>query len=349
MKYLICQDWENTANNHAGMKHLCNLLKDKFYNEYHVVVLKEIKSTTPTFFNRLKNKILFKIVIPLRNICVALNIVWKLKDGDEVFLLEYMEKLSPQIYFATIIKKCKPQVKIAGLVHLTPHALNDFFTDREIKRWSAPLDTFITLGSSLSKYLVNKGISLSKIKTSYHYVDLDYYKKPEVQDVANWKANVIVMGNQRRNYEVLVKIIESNPEVSFTICKGMSNIDYLFSALDNVKLVGFVKEDVLRKLMSEADISLNIMYDTVGSNVITTSMAMGLAIVTSDVGSIRDYCNENEAIFCNNEDVDSFSMAIAQLSQNRERLLKMKRAAILKAHNFKVEIFHDSLKFKKEE
>lgn len=345
MKYLICQDWENTANNHAGMKHMCNLLKDKFFNEYHLVVLKEIKSKKPTFFNRLKNKILFKIVIPLTNIYVALKIVRKLKDGDEVFLLEYMEKLSPQIYFAIIIKKYKPQVKITGLVHLTPHALDDFFTDREIKRWMAPLDTIITLGSSLSQYFIDKGISVIKIKTLYHYVDLDYYKKQEKPDIANGKVNVIAMGNQKRNYEVLFKIIKSNPDVNFTLCKGMSNIDYLFTALNNVKLVGFVKEDVLRELMDEADISLNIMYDTVGSNVITTSLAMGLALVTSDVGSIRDYCNENEAIFCNNEDVNSFSMAIAQLSQNRERLMKMKKAAILKAHNFKVEMFHESLKF----
>ncbi len=343
MKYLICQDWENTANNHAGMKHLCNLLKDKFYNEYHVVVLKEIKNRKPTFFNRLKNKILFKVVIPLINIYLALKIVWKLKDSDEVFLLEYMERLSPQIYFATIIKKCKPKVKISGLVHLTPHALDDFFTDREIKRWMVPLDTVITLGSSLSQYFTNKGISFSKIKTLYHYVDLDYYRKAEKLDKFNDKVNVISMGNQKRNYEILVKIIKANPEVNFTICKGVRDIDYLFSALDNVKLVGFVKEDVLKKLMSEADISLNVMDDTVGSNVITTSMAMGLAIVTSDVGSIRDYCNENEAIFCNNEDVDSFSMAIVQLSQNQERLIKMKEAATLKAQNFKIEKFHERL------
>lgn len=47
--------------------------------------------------------------------------------------------------------------------------------------------------------------------------------------------------------------------------------------------------------MAKADLSLNVMEDTVGSNVITTSMAMGLGLIVTDVGSIRDYCDESNA------------------------------------------------------
>ncbi|UVV76520.1 glycosyltransferase family 4 protein [Bacteroides fragilis] len=50
--------------------------------------------------------------------------------------------------------------------------------------------------------------------------------------------------------------------------------------------------------MNKADVSLNIMKDTIGSNVIVTSMAMGLAMVVSDVGSIRDYVDESNGLFC---------------------------------------------------
>ena len=41
---------------------------------------------------------------------------------------------------------------------------------------------------------------------------------------------------------------------------------------------------------------LNVMKDTIGSNVICTSMATGLSMVVSDVGSIRDYCSETNAV-----------------------------------------------------
>lgn len=74
-------------------------------------------------------------------------------------------------------------------------------------------------------------------------------------------------------------------------------MDDLFPKTPNVELKGFLEEDELRHQMDIADVSLNVMEDTVGSNVITTSMAMGLAMIVSDVGSIRDYCNDANALF----------------------------------------------------
>ena len=49
--------------------------------------------------------------------------------------------------------------------------------------------------------------------------------------------------------------------------------------------------------MANADISPNVMEDTVGSNVIVTSLAMGLAMICSNVGSIKDYCDDSNTIF----------------------------------------------------
>ena len=38
MKYLIVQEWMNTKGNHAGMKHMCDLLVEKFPGKYEMVV-----------------------------------------------------------------------------------------------------------------------------------------------------------------------------------------------------------------------------------------------------------------------------------------------------------------------
>ena len=65
-----------------------------------------------------------------------------------------------------------------------------------------------------------------------------------------------------------------------------------------MKLIPFVEEENLRRYMEQSDISLNVMHDTIGSNVIVTSMASGLAMVVSDVGSIHDYCDERNSVFC---------------------------------------------------
>jgi glycosyltransferase involved in cell wall biosynthesis len=94
-------------------------------------------------------------------------------------------------------------------------------------------------------------------------------------------------------------------------------------------------EEKLLDRMQQADASLSIMDDTIGSNVITTSLACGLPQVVSDVGSIRDYCSEKNAIFCN--DADSFVEAIQTLSQNPKLCQEMGSHARKKAETISLE------------
>lgn len=55
----------------------------------------------------------------------------------------------------------------------------------------------------------------------------------------------------------------------------------------NLKIFGYVAEDELLSLMQTSDISLNLMKDTIGSNVITTSLACGLVVVASNVDQLE--------------------------------------------------------------
>jgi len=41
MKYLIVQDWQNTHGNHAGMSHMCDMLVDRWPNEYKKILKNE--------------------------------------------------------------------------------------------------------------------------------------------------------------------------------------------------------------------------------------------------------------------------------------------------------------------
>ena len=45
MIYLICQDWSNTSNNHAGIKYLCNQIQEMYpesYKTFHTYWLQGI-------------------------------------------------------------------------------------------------------------------------------------------------------------------------------------------------------------------------------------------------------------------------------------------------------------------
>lgn len=337
MIYLICQNWSNTSNNHAGIKYLCLQLEKRYPDTYKTFVIPDFYSGISK--NRVVRKILsYKVKWKLR---CELNSIYKqlsliLKEGDRVFLLEYMEKLFPQLLLSKKLKSKFPNIPIYGMVHLVPQKIENSFNLNDFNKWVSNIDYIVTLGSSLSKYFISKGVDINKVITTFHYVDDYYFYKTPIR---NHKIpQVIAMGNQVRNLELLRKVVDENQNVRFVICQGVIDMSSLFRSYKNVTLIPFVAESELRKYMMESDISINIMQDTIGSNVIVTSLAMGLAMLCSDVGSIRDYCDENNTIFCNND--SDFSNALIKLFNDRILLSNMQQSSANKALQFNIEKFH---------
>lgn len=347
MNYFICQDWENTSKNHAGIKYLCKQIELNHSNECKCYVIPDYisKLTTLRKKSKLVNKICFYIAqyqckFYIRSIIKRLKAL--LKDDDKVFLMEYMELLYPQYNIAKVIKKERPKIKIYAMTHLIPQRYTKDFSNKLLNKWITPIDKILTLGSSLSKYLEERGLDKTKIVTTFHYVDTNYYRKKNYINNKVQPVKVIVMGNNARNEKLLKEIVDENPHVHFIICQGLSDMSKLFPN-NNVRLIPFVPEDKLKSLMEESDISLNIMDDTIGSNVIVTSLAMELAMVVSDVGSIRDYCNDNNTIFCDNNDTKSFKQAITFLSKHKEKLTKMKKQSKLIANELTIDKFYNKI------
>ena len=58
MKYLIVQDWPSTHGNHAGMKHMCDLLVERYPNEYELYIILKltIEKETVSNFKVLSNE-----------------------------------------------------------------------------------------------------------------------------------------------------------------------------------------------------------------------------------------------------------------------------------------------------
>lgn len=343
MIYLICQDWSNTSNNHAGMKYLCNELQRRYPDRYKVIVI-------PDFYNGFpNNRLICKVhmLLAMRKFKKELKAIFKclstvLRDDDKVFLMEYMEKLTPQLTLAKKLKKGFPHIPVYGLVHLVPQKLDVSFPDSKVKEWTNSVDYIMTLGSSLTNYFRNRGVAENRLITTFHYVDNDYYRKEFIK--TDTEVRVIAMGNQMRNIQLLKSIVAELPQVEFIICQGVGDMRQNFEGYTNVRLIPFVSEGELKAYMDSSDISLNVMHDTVGSNVIVTSMAMGLAMVCSDVGSIHDYCSEENCIFCQNESAESFTNAIMQLVNDSNKLQMMKSnslkmASKLSINNFAIDFY----------
>lgn len=195
------------------------------------------------------------------------------------------------------------------------------------------------MGSSLANYFLECGVSPNKISTGFHYVDNEYYHKTEAEIIIKKKPTIIAIGALQRDFRLLAEIVNNTKSVNWIICRGLKPVDHLFHG-DNIRLVGFVPEAELRALMAEADASINVLEDTVGSNVITTSLAMGLVVIVSDVGSIRDYVDSSCALFCQNN-ADSFIKTIIGFSSDPQRIIEMRRAALRKVPNLTVEKVHN--------
>lgn len=346
MRYLVVQDWDNTHGNHAGMVHMCHLLCNKYPEKYTIIVkecTKPVSVKRAGLLGRLLDWIDRQRSIKRFNkeyIEQFDRITGELYPDDEVFLLEYNLPMANQNHLAKYIKNKAPNVNIYALTHLTPTwFLQHKWSETIIHQWDKVIDKHLTLGTSLTDYLREIGIEDSKISTGFHYVDNDYYVKDGL--TLNRPLTVISIGALQRDFSMLSEIVHRCNNVNWIICKGRKNIDELFRGLENVMLVGYVEEDELKNYMGLADISMNVLEDTVGSNVITTSMAMGLGLVVSDVGSIHDYCDTSNAIFCDNK-VDSFVDAIHSLEiMPDNQIMELKRSSIRKAKLLSIDKIND--------
>lgn len=346
MNYLVVQQWPNTKGNHAGMSHMCDLLVQLYPNEYTKIEMDQTLTipnrhhTITRFLFRLFDQWHCKHKYLKEYIHCCQEMFQRIQNNDKIFLLEYHLIHADQFTLAKFLRKKFPQVQIIALSHLTPTLLRKMgFSKRLIKTWEKPIDIQLTLGSSLSHFFLTCGIPTRKISTGFHYVDYQYYHTFEPRKNCSERLKVISIGNLQRNFELLSMVVEKTPFIDWIICSGIADLSSYFANKKNVSLKGYINEDSLKQLMTEADISINILDDTVGSNVITTSMAMGLAIIVSDVGSIHDYCHTGNAIFCNNS-ADDFVDAIKKLSRDRLLLKRMQEESLIQSSKFHIETVH---------
>jgi glycosyltransferase involved in cell wall biosynthesis len=279
-----------------------------------------------------------KVISKIHAVLIAIYLFIVLGKDDKVVFFEYLTKgAGHQDMTAKIMRLLGCKSYIYGLVHLSGNNLIELYNAREvIVKKLDYADEVLVFGASLQQYIQQVGYK-KKVTRTFHYVDSVFYKPANKLQVNNGVLDIICIGNLKRNFSLLKEIIVACPDVRFHICMGGANLTEHFTGLDNVKLYGFLSEDELLALMQSCSISLSVLEDTIGSNVITTSLAVGMAQVVSDVGSIRNYCSIDDTIFCS--DTDSYTNAIKKLDNDRALLLSMQCSAFQKSGSFSKEFF----------
>jgi glycosyltransferase involved in cell wall biosynthesis len=326
--FIIYFTWPNTARNHAGMVYLVKKLKKKYPIQIHLL---EIPSGINKWQKKVQRFYFYFIVYRLK---------YKLKKNDKVLFMEYLGNRSGnQTGIAIKLRQLGVKNEFTGLVHLPEKSLIEIYGGKDyIIKAANHVDKILTFGSSLSSFFSKLGFK-DKTITTFHYVETDYYK-PGGSNQSNDKLNVIHIGSLKRNFHRLKEVIIQCPGIQFHVCQGNNDLRELFKAFSNVNLYGFMEEKDLLQLMQQCDVSLSILDDTVGSNVITTSLACGLINVVSDMGSIRDYCSENNSLLCqSNKD---FIEALNQLKNDPHRLRTLSQQAVKRAEELNLHRFEST-------
>ena len=319
--YLYHFDFPATRGNHAGMSHMARWLAAKCADVVEVP----------------QRRFAFKggeILRLIDVVVMALYFRLRLRKNDTLFLVEYATPKIQQHCLAAILRFIGVRFGIQGIAHLAKsHYLERFAGEDKLRRVMARLDHVVTFGSSLERDL--KMLGIQNVDAIGHYVDTDYYRG-SAKNYAE-KLKVVVMGSLKRDPSKLPQIIDACKNVEFHVCLGARGRPEAYRGFDNCRTYGFLNESQLRAVMDEAHISLSLMHDTIGSNVIVTSFAMGLVNIASDVGSIRDYCDDSNSVLC--DTVDSFVRAVRNLDSDRTRLEELSIAARKKAMSLSLEPF----------
>lgn len=314
-----------TKGNHAGMAYLAERLERDIEN---VIAIKMISGRSR----------FIKLLNAFYSIVIAIKLRLVLKPGDKVFLMEYLARSCFQDILAKTLRFLGVKNEITGLIHLAGNHLLEIYGSLEpIKHRLKYIDRIITLGSSLTAFFKNE-VGFDNVITTFHYCDKNYYKPLDSFNRTD-ELKVLCIGATKRDFGFLSQLVKDMPDIIFNICQGHHDLSHYFAGCSNVKLYGYMPEEVLLRLMQTSDVNLSVMEDTIGSNVIVGGLSTGMIMVVSDVGSIRDYCTEKESYLCKTE--QDFIDALDYLRKHLEEIPAKRKSSYERGNEFSYEKFRE--------
>lgn len=322
--YVLYYDFKHTSGNHAGMGYLSREIQAAISD---VRLIRHVRQGYTGG----------RYVGWVYAVFIALYLCIVLRPGDKVCFMEYLSgHFARQDVIASILRKWRKSNFLLGIIHLPFPFLKDLYnTEERISKKVAMLDHIVVFGNQLKRDI--EQLSTVRVTFAHHYAERAYYRPAHnLSEEGRRKLQVLCIGGIKRNWELLSDIVSQCAHVDFHLCIGSAS-DCFVPRLANVHLYTRLKESELLNLMQQCDVNLSIFEDTVGSNSITSSMAVGLVQVVSRVGSIHDYCSVHDSFLCNS--LDDYVRALKALSDAPDLLKKMKQATLEASQRFDKEKF----------
>ena len=226
-------------------------------------------------------------------------------------------------FFATFFRNAN--CKVIASYHYPP----DLLIERVSPGAVCSLDAVVVVGSNqvsyFSRYLPN-----NKIHVVPHHIDVTYFSPAENSKAESLENRIIFAGSMMRDFETLLgvaaKLKEAGSDYVIHAVTSKNNQEKLRAA-PNIVCHSDIGDEELKELYRTSRFGVMPLLDCTANNSVLEMMAVGLPVVCTDIGGIRDYLTSDGAEFAAKGDVDDFAEKVLMLSSDPER------CRMLGAHN----------------
>lgn len=194
----------------------------------------------------------------------------------------------------------------------------------------------ITVSDSIKKEYIFGAIIANKIECMSNPIDLSVIKKKSKKYVCHENSDLIFVGrlsnakNPELLFEIIKKVVDKNNEIKVAIVGEGELFDSFYKKITtisskNIKMYGFVKNPYPIMLTSKV-LCLPSKWEGFGL-VAVEALALGLPVVCSGVGGLKNIVNNESGAICGN-DVDAYVNEIELLLNDAEYYNKKHNAAI---------------------
>ncbi len=202
--------------------------------------------------------------------------------------------------------------RLAATFHQPPRVLESILVRPERL---ALLDHVILVGSGQRPFF-ERFVAPEKLSVIPHGVHTEFFSPPQDRPFAVGELVCLAVGTNYRDYRLLLRAaarLRDRPSIRFRIVarapEGMEEAP-------NVRWTSGLSDGELLAAYRQADILAMPLTDSTANNVILEAMAAGLPVVTTAVGSVRDYVRSDFAETVAPGDAEALADAIARLAED---------------------------------
>ena len=221
-------------------------------------------------------------------------------------------------FLPQFLKKAgRKRIKTIATFHQPPELAKDVL-HAESLRW---FDQIVLVSPSQLPFF-REHVDEERLSVILHGVDTEFFC-PDARAEESDRLRCITVGHWLRDWQTFAAVAGAMPDVQFDV---VTNRDLAIEDLANVRVHRSIDDLELANLYRASDVVFLPLLQSTANNALLEGMASGLAVVATDLDSIRAYIPNGDALLVPGQPED-FIRALRALQENRVLRDELRRKA----------------------